>query len=66
MLKKQYNQLLERYYKAEKYFDRTDITEREKEKYILHFKEILNNLNYLLGEIGEYETKNILGGFKDE
>lgn len=63
--KKEYNKLLERYYKADKYFDRTDITEREKEKYIPHFKEILSGLNNLLLEIGEYEEKEILGGFHE-
>lgn len=62
-IKKEYNALLKRYYKAEEYFDREDISNQEKEKFLDAFKEILKGLNYYLGEIGTYTEKEILEGF---
>lgn len=61
--KKEYNKLLQRYKKAEEYFDRTDIPQDTKEKYLDDFIEVLNGLNYLLGKIEMYTNWEIMEGF---
>lgn len=60
----EYNKLLKRFYKAEKYFDRKDIPYTEKEKQIENFKKILKGLNYLLKKVGPHNKEEVLGGFK--
>ncbi|WP_353096355.1 hypothetical protein [Tissierella praeacuta] len=61
--KKEYNKLLKRFHKANDYFDRKDIPQSEKEKYLKNYQEILKGLNYYLGAIGTYTNKEILDGF---
>lgn len=63
--KKEYNKLLQRYKKAEEYFDRTDIAQETKEKYLDDFIEVLNGLNYLLGKIEIYTNQEVLEGFNE-
>lgn len=63
--KREYNKLLDRYKNACEYFDRVDIPQEEKEKYLQHFKEILYGLNSLLRKIGVYTEQDILEGFKN-
>ena len=62
--KKEYNLQLDRYYKAEKYFENDKISQEEKEKYLPHFQEVLKNLNNLLDKIVIYKECEILNGFK--
>lgn len=62
--KEEYNQLLKRYHKANEYFDRTDVTQEDKEKFLPHFQSVLNGLNKLLMEIGDYKQEEVLGGFR--
>jgi len=61
--KKEYNALLKRYYKAVEYFDRKDIPESEKEKFIENFREILAGLNYYLSKIEVFTNQQVLEGF---
>ena len=63
--KKEYNKLIKRFYKAEKYFDRKDISQEEKEKFLPHFQEILKGLNYYLMKIEVYTEQERVGGFYD-
>lgn len=62
--KKEYNKLLKRYDKANEYFDRSDISQVDKEKFLDDFQEVLKGLNYLLGKIELYTNQEILEGFK--
>lgn len=64
--KKEYNTLLKRYYKANEYFDRKDIPNQEKERFLDAFKEILKGLNYLLKKIEVYDEREILDGFQNK
>lgn len=61
--KKEYNLLLKRFYKAEEYFDREDISYQEKEKFLGAFQEILKGLNYYLSKIEIYTSQEVLEGF---
>ena len=61
--KKEYNQLLKRYNKANEYFGRTDISQDDKEKFLPHFQQVLYGLNYLLGKIEVYTNQEIMEGF---
>lgn len=61
--KQEYNALLKRYNKAVEYFDRKDIPETEKEKFIDNFQEILTGLNYYLSKIEVFTNQQILEGF---
>lgn len=62
--KENYNKLLKRFYKANEYFDRTDVSQIDKEKFLDDFQEVLKGLNYLLGKIELYSNQEILEGFK--
>lgn len=62
--KKNYNKELDRFYKAEEYFDRKEIPQEEREKFIPNFKQILNDLNYYLCKIQKYTDDEILKGFE--
>lgn len=59
----EYNKLLKRYHKANEYFDREDVTQEEKEKFLIQFQEVLQGLNYLLGKIEVYTKQQVLEGF---
>ena len=61
--KQQYNKMLERFNKAEQYFDRKDISQEEKEEQLENFDVVLKGLNYLLSKIGVYTEQEILEGF---
>lgn len=61
--KEEYNQLLKRYNKANEYFNRTDVTQEDKEKFLAHFQQVLYGLNYLLGKIEVYTNQQIMEGF---
>ena len=61
--KKEYNKLLKRFNNANKYFDRTDISQEEKEKFLPHFQQILRGLNYYLSKIEVYSNQEVLEGF---
>lgn len=63
--KKEYNKLLKRFNDAEIYFDREDVPQSEKEKFLLNFQEILKGLNHLLSKIEVYTEQEILGGFDE-
>ena len=63
--KNEYNKLLDRFNKANEYFDREDITQEEKERFLPSFQEVLKGLNYLLGKIEIYTKQQILEGFHD-
>lgn len=62
--KKNYNKMLQRFIKAEQYFDRKDISQEEKEKQLENFDVVLKGLNYLLSKIEIYSEQEILEGFK--
>ena len=62
--KENYNKLLKRYDKANEYFDRSDVSQIDKEKFLDDFQEVLKGLNYLLGKIELYTNQEILEGFK--
>ena len=62
-LKKQYNEVLRRFYKAEMYLENNDIPLEEREKHIPKAKEVIDGLNTLLKEIGTYTDHEMLNGF---
>ena len=57
------DELLERYNKANKYFERTDISDTQKEQFLSSFQEILIGLNYYLQKIEIYSEQEVLEGF---
>lgn len=63
--KREYNKLLERFNKANNYFENENIPNTEKEKYLSSFNEILAGLNYYLGKIEVYTNREILEGFHE-
>ena len=67
-MKKEYNHLLERIEKAEKWFDRQDIDYSEKLKQYDNFKAILNKAEKVLSKIKKQEevtSEQINNGFKE-
>lgn len=62
--KKQYNKLLQRYKKAEEYFNR-DIPQEQKEQFLNNYIEVLNGLSNLLLKIEIYEDEEVLEGFNE-
>lgn len=63
--KKEYNKMLKRFYDAEQYFDRSDISQREKENQLENFNMVLKGLNFYLSKIEVYNGQEILKGFKE-
>lgn len=61
--KKNYNKMLQRFIKAEKYFDTTDISLEEKEKQLENFEVVLKGLNYYLDKVHVFSEQEILEGF---
>lgn len=61
--KKNYNKMLQRFIKAEEYFDREDITQEEKEKQLENFDVVLKGLNYYLDKIHVFSEQEVLEGF---
>lgn len=61
--KKEYNKLLKRFNNATEYFEREDIGQEEKEKFLGKFQEILTGLNYQLSKIEIYHIQEIMKGF---
>ena len=62
--KKEYNKLLVRFNKANEYFERTDISNEEKERQLENFDVVLKGLNYYLKRIEIYSSQEILEGMK--
>lgn len=62
-LKRQYNELLWRFYKAEMFLDNQEISPKEREKYIPQAKEVIIGLNELLQQIGTHTEHEALNGF---
>ena len=62
--KLQYNQILERYKKAEAWLDSPGRTEPEVQKWMPEFEKIVDQLNLLLFAIGEHTTDEAANGFR--
>lgn len=62
--KKEYNKLLVRFNKANEYFERTDISNEEKERQLENFDVVLKGLNYYLKRIEIYSSQEVLEGMK--
>ncbi|WP_409229068.1 hypothetical protein [Gudongella sp. SC589] len=62
--KREYNNQLERYYKAENFFN-SDIPQEEKEKFLPDFQKLLKGLSQLLRKIGVYTHKEVMEGFDE-
>ncbi len=62
--KEKYNLLLERQKKAELYLDDPQRTEKEIDKWIPLYGEILDSMNYCLRRIGSFTSEEVLNGFK--
>lgn len=62
--KLQYNQILERYKKAEAWLDFPQRTEPEVQKWMPEFEKIVGQLNLLLFAIGEHTTDEAVNGFE--
>ena len=62
--KKEYNKLLKRFNKANEYFERTDISNEEKERQLENFGAVLKGLNYYLKRIEIYSSQEVLEGMK--
>lgn len=62
---KEYNKLLKRYKDANVYFEREDIPQAEKEKFLPNFQKILTELSYLLSKVGIYAKEEALEGFHE-
>ncbi len=61
--KGEYNNLINRFNKANIYFERTDISDTQKEQFLSSFQEILLGLNYYLAKIEVYTEQEVLEGF---
>jgi len=61
--KQEYNKLLDRFYKAEKYFE-SEVSQEEKQKQLENYQAILNGLNTCLSKIKIFTANEVLGGFK--
>lgn len=66
MSKLQYNQLLQRYIKAEVYMSRDDISLEKKEKFLPELQRIQSDLSVLLDDIKNYTRHEALNGFNVE
>ncbi len=68
-LKKKYNHLIQREKNAEKWFEREDISQEEKEKQLPNFKKIVFALEDLIKEFKkrgyEMTSEEITEGFKE-
>lgn len=63
---REYNKLLSRYHKANEYFDRDDVSQEDKKKYLSDYQKILKGLSYLLNKITIYTNKEVLEGFHNQ
>ena len=66
MIKKQYNQLLNRYKQAEIYMDNQAISIKQREIYVPELKKITDRLGKMLEVIGEHTQDEALNGFAYE
>lgn len=62
-LKRQYNELLKRFYKAEMYLENPAVSLEEREKQIPRLQDVITGLNKLLVEIGTHTQHEALNGF---
>lgn len=62
--KKEYNNLLQRFYKADTFFSDTKISHEEKEMQIENYRKLLTGMSELLLRIKTYEENDVLEGFK--
>lgn len=63
--KKEYNIQLERFHKAERFFEDESIPYSQKEKFLPDYQKLLEGLNKLLKKVGPYTSKEILEGFDE-
>ena len=63
--KEEYNRMLDRYYKANIYFEQENVSQEEKLMYLPNFFEVLGNLNRLLMKIGKCTSNEKIKGFKE-
>ncbi|MBB6219021.1 hypothetical protein HNQ80_005199 [Anaerosolibacter carboniphilus] len=67
-IKKKYNKLLRRYRNAERWIDDPERTKDEIDKHYGNFINIINGLNYYLGQLKkagvDSSSKEILNGFE--
>lgn len=63
--RKEYNKQLDRFYKAEKFFESEDIPYEEKERFLEDYNKLLEGLNKLLKKVGPYTNKEMLEGFDE-
>lgn len=68
--KQRYNEYLLRHCKAEIYLNNNNISVSDREKWLPEYRDIVNQLNFILSILDEAEIKynfdNILGGFDIE
>jgi len=62
--KQEYNKLLDRYYKADKYFEDENIPIKIRHEQLENYQKILLELSRLLVIIKNYTNKEALEGFK--
>jgi hypothetical protein len=64
-LKKEYNLNLSRHYKAERYFNNSNISMLDKEQHIEDYKEVVLSLNNIVSELSKCGVVCTLEGFKE-
>ena len=63
--KKEYNKQLDRFYKAERFFEDESIPYSQKEKFLPDYQKLLIGLSKLLRKIGAYTPKEVMEGFDE-
>lgn len=63
--KKEYNIQLERFHKAERFFEDESISYSQKEKFLPDYQKLLIGLSKLLRKIGAYTPKEVMEGFDE-
>jgi len=63
--KKEYNIQLDRFHKAERFFEDESIPYSQKEKFLPDYQKLLIGLSKLLRKIGTYTPKEVMEGFDE-
>lgn len=63
--KKEYNIQLDRFHKAERFFEDESIPYSQKEKFLPDYQKLLIGLSKLLRKIGVYTPKEVMEGFDE-